>query len=60
MITHVTYAHRNKPDGDRFRQSFSIPLPKWAVNTRYEMTQPNKIIPRYDVRRWEVLVVCFI
>lgn len=60
MVTHITYAHKAMPDGQRFRQRFNVPLPSWAVNIRYEVSQPNKIIPRYDVRRWEVLVICSI
>lgn len=40
MITHVTYAHKDKPFGDRFRQRADIALPKWACELRWEFAKP--------------------
>jgi hypothetical protein len=46
MITHVIYVHKDKPYGDRFRQSVFVPLPTWAVVRQFEFRSLN-IIARW-------------
>lgn len=59
MTMQITYAHKECPDGQRFRQYTKDNLPDWAVDVREE---PNNALSYafdlfYDIKTTEELEV---
>jgi hypothetical protein len=40
MTDFVTYAHKDSPNGSRFKQEVSEPVPRWAANIEFNSGDP--------------------